>query len=73
AKGPSVFAGYLDPEHSKGAFADGWFRTGDLGNLDAQGLLRITGRKKDIIVTPAGKNVYPEEIESVVLDTGLFL
>lgn len=73
AKGPNVFAGYLDPEHSKGAFSDGWFRTGDLGNLDEKGLLRITGRKKDIIVTPAGKNVYPEEIEGLVLGTGLFL
>ncbi|MGZ3704515.1 MAG: AMP-binding protein [Bdellovibrionota bacterium] len=73
AKGPNVFAGYLDPEHSKGAFHDGWFRTGDLGNLDAQGLLRITGRKKDIIVTPAGKNVYPEEIEGLILADPHFL
>lgn len=73
ARGPSVFAGYLDAEHSKHAFAGEWFRTGDLGNLDAQGLLRITGRKKDIIVTPAGKNVYPEEIESLVLTSPEFL
>jgi long-chain acyl-CoA synthetase len=73
ARGPSVFAGYLDPEHSKGAFQDGWFKTGDLGNLDDKGLLRITGRKKDIIVTPAGKNVYPEEIEGLLLASGLFL
>lgn len=73
ARGPSVFAGYLDAEHSRGAFHDGWFRTGDLGTLDREGRLRITGRKKDIIVTPAGKNVYPEEIESIVLASGLFL
>jgi long-chain acyl-CoA synthetase len=72
ARGESVFAGYLDPEHSKGAFQDGWFRTGDLGTLDEQGILRITGRKKDIIVTPAGKNVYPEEIEGLLLASGLF-
>jgi long-chain acyl-CoA synthetase len=67
AKGPNVFSGYLDPEHSKGAFSGEWFCTGDLGNLDQRGLLRITGRKKDIIVTAAGKNVYPEEIEGLVL------
>jgi long-chain acyl-CoA synthetase len=73
AKGLNVFSGYLDPEHSKGIFFDGWFRTGDLGNIDDKGILRITGRKKDIIVTPAGKNVYPEEIESLVLASGLFL
>lgn len=73
AKGPSVFGGYLDPKHSEGAFHQEWFKTGDLGNLDAQGLLRITGRKKDIIVTSAGKNVYPEEIEGLVLASGLFL
>lgn len=73
AKGPNVFKGYLNPEHTKDVFFDGWFRTGDLGRLDAAGLLRITGRKKDLIVTPAGKNVYPEEIEGVVLSTGLFL
>lgn len=73
AKGPNVFSGYLDSDHSKGVFFDGWFRTGDLGNLDQKNLLRITGRKKDIIVTPAGKNVYPEEIEGLVLATGSFL
>lgn len=73
AKGPSVFAGYLNPEHSKGAFFEDWFRTGDLGNFDSEGMLRITGRKKDLIVTPAGKNVYPEEIEGVVGASGLFL
>lgn len=73
AKGPNVFRGYLDPAHNKDVFQDGWFRTGDLGNLDAQGILRITGRKKDIIVSGAGKNIYPEEIESTVFQSGLFL
>ncbi len=72
-KGPNVFSGYLDPEHNKGVFQDGWFKTGDLGTLDSEGLLRITGRKKDIIVTSAGKNVYPEEIEGLLLETGVFL
>lgn len=73
AKGPNVFAGYLDPAHSQGAFSGEWFHTGDLGNLDEKGLLRITGRKKDIIVTAAGKNVYPEEIEGLVLAHPEFL
>lgn len=73
ARGPSVFKGYLNHEHSQGAFFGDWFRTGDLGNLDARGMLRITGRKKDLIVTAAGKNVYPEEIESLVFASGFFL
>jgi long-chain acyl-CoA synthetase len=73
ARGPNIFRGYLDPEQSKSVFHEGWFRTGDLGVLGEDGILRITGRKKDIIVTGAGKNVYPEEIESVVLASGAFL
>lgn len=73
ARGPNVFRGYLDPEHTKGVFSGDWFKTGDLGTMDPDGLLRITGRKKDIIVTAAGKNVYPEEIEGVVGATGQFL
>jgi long-chain acyl-CoA synthetase len=72
AKGPGVFRGYLDSAHNEGVFKDGWFCTGDLGRLDEQNLLRITGRKKDIIVTPAGKNVYPEEIETFVMQSGAF-
>lgn len=73
ARGPSIFKGYKDPSHNKDIFFGEWFRTGDLGTLDSAGLLRITGRKKDIIVTSAGKNVYPEEIESVVFASGKFL
>ncbi|NUM88829.1 MAG: AMP-binding protein, partial [Bdellovibrionales bacterium] len=73
ARGPSVFRGYMNPEHDKGAFQDGWFRTGDLAVMDFRGMVRITGRLKDIIVTPAGKNVYPEEVEGAVLKSGLFL
>lgn len=73
ARGASVFDGYLHMEKTRDVFWEDWFRTGDLGTLDENGFLRITGRKKDIIVTPAGKNVYPEELEGLVLGTGLFL
>jgi long-chain acyl-CoA synthetase len=64
ARGPSVFAGYLDDaEATREAFADGWFRTGDLGWLDRAGYLYLAGRADDVIVTGGGKNVYPVEVE----------
>ena len=64
-KGPSVFQGYHgDPEATASAFTeDGWFRTGDLGSLDRDGYVRITGRAKDIIVTAGGKNIAPSGLE----------
>ena len=63
-KGPHVFAGYWkNPAADAEALTDGWFRTGDLGSLDADGFLTITGRKKEIIVTAAGKNVVPAVLE----------
>lgn len=73
ARGPNIFKGYLDPAHNKEVFFEDWFRTGDLGTLDEHSILRITGRKKDIIVTGAGKNVYPEEIEAAFVATGFFM
>lgn len=63
-KGPSVFKEYLHkPELTEATFEDGWFKTGDLGSLDRDGYLRITGRAKDIIVTAGGKNVVPSLLE----------
>ncbi len=65
-RGPTVFAGYRhDPKANAAAFtADGWFRSGDLGYRDADGYLFITGRAKELIVMPGGKNVTPELVEA---------
>ncbi len=66
-RGPNVFAGYVDnPEANQAAFtADGWFRTGDLGCIDAAGYLYVTGRVKDMLVLGGGKKIHPEELEKV--------
>jgi long-chain acyl-CoA synthetase len=65
-RGPHVFAGYWNNPAATAEVlsSDGWFRTGDLGSIDADGFVRITGRKKDIIVTSGGKNISPANLEN---------
>lgn len=66
-KGPSVMLGYYeDPENTAKVLKNGWFYTGDLGFIDSAGFVHITGRKKNVIVTKNGKNIYPEEIETLL-------
>lgn len=70
-KGPNVMREYYKgPEITRNTFTeDGWFRTGDLGKLDRDGHLVIKGRLKNVIVGPSGENIYPEEIEGVLLQS----
>jgi long-chain acyl-CoA synthetase len=66
-RGENVTRGYFNaPEETRSAFRDGWFHTGDVGELDAAGQLRIRGRKKEMIVTPEGLNVFPEDVEQAL-------
>jgi long-chain acyl-CoA synthetase len=67
-RGENVTSGYFNaPEATREAFEDGWFHTGDIGELDAEGRLMIRGRKKEMIVTPEGLNVFPEDVERALL------
>ena len=64
-KGPNIFQGYYkNDEATKETLEDGWLHTGDLGRLDEDGFLYITGRKKDIIITAGGKNITPANLEN---------
>ncbi|HYL46342.1 MAG TPA: AMP-binding protein [Candidatus Limnocylindrales bacterium] len=65
-RGDSIAAGYWEGGRMRPAGEDGWFRTGDIGALDAAGNLYFKGRKKNVIVTPAGMNVYPEDLEAAL-------
>ena len=72
-RGPNVMLGYFEnPEATAEVLVDGWFHTGDIGRLDGDGYLSICGRSKSVIVSEAGKNIYPEEVEDELMQSPYF-
>jgi long-chain acyl-CoA synthetase len=66
-RGDSIASGYWrSPELTRSSFEDGWYLTGDIGEMDAQGFLRLRGRKKDVIVLDNGMNVYAQDVEEAL-------
>ena len=66
-KGPNVFQGYYkNEEATRDTLVDGWLHTGDIGEIDEDGFVKITGRKKDIIITAGGKNITPANLEAEI-------
>ncbi len=73
-RGPMIMKGYYkNPVATDEVIKDGWFYTGDLGRFDEDGYLYVTGRSKNLIVTKAGKNIYPEEVETVLMKSPFIL
>jgi long-chain acyl-CoA synthetase len=70
--GPNVFQGYhKNPEATAETIVDGWLHTGDIGEIDSEGFIKITGRKKDIIITAGGKNITPANLEAQIRENRL--
>src|SRR5215208_1810249 len=66
-RGPNIFQGYYkNPEATAETLVDGWLHTGDIGEIDSEGYVKITGRKKDIIITAGGKNITPANLEAEI-------